>query len=331
MFTLPPNILSYRGEKRKVGFELEFGGVPLLTTCEIIQALFGGKIIEKNRFAFLVEKSSFGDFAVESDARFLSEKRYEAYLERIGLSTPGIVQSVERFLSENLAGKYLPFEIAMPPLPIDDLYGAEKIREKLFENAAKGTRASLFTAFGMQINPEVESLEAERIVCYLKSFFILLEWLQQESAISLTRQLAPYIHPFPQVYVDLVTSKNYHPDLKTLMTDYLQFSPTRNRPLDLLPLFTFIDEETVFRFPVEKDKIKARPTFHYRLPNSDIDNPQWSLASEWNKWVQVEILANNPQKLTTLSDQYNRLKKDHLVFPRSDWIKITSESLDVAI
>lgn len=37
--------------------------------------------------------------------------------------------------------------------------------------------------------------------------------------------------------------------------------------------------------------VKARPAYHYRLPNCLIDEPDWRLAREWNTWVAVERLA----------------------------------------
>src|SRR6185312_17067732 len=107
------------------------------------------------------------------------------------------------------------------------------------------------------------------------------DWLYIESEIPLARKLAPFIHSFPDDYIELVLDPAYHPDLETFMTDYLINNPTRNRPLDLLPLFAWIDAEKVFSFPVEKDLVKSRPTFHYRLPNSEVDDPDWSVASDW--------------------------------------------------
>ncbi|OBX33760.1 putative amidoligase enzyme [Halomonas elongata] len=36
---------------------------------------------------------------------------------------------------------------------------------------------------------------------------------------------------------------DYQPDLRTLIDDYLEYNPTRNRELDLLPLFAYLDPE----------------------------------------------------------------------------------------
>jgi hypothetical protein len=64
-----------------------------------------------------------------------------------------------------------------------------------------------------------------------------------------------------------------------------------------------VAEDTVVARADEPNKIKARPTFHYRLPDSRVDDPKWSFACEWNRWVEVERLAENPDHLRALSDE----------------------------
>ena len=69
----------------------------------------------------------------------------------------------------------------------------------------------------------------------------------------------------------------------------------------MLPLFCLIDCDHVFRHKVEKDLIKARPAFHYRLSNTQIDDPHWSVAREWYLWVELEKLAADPIKIQKMS------------------------------
>jgi hypothetical protein len=35
-----------------------------------------------------------------------------------------------------------------------------------------------------------------------------------------------------------------------------------------------------------------------------IDEPQWTLAREWNLWVMIERLASNPLRLARMSRDY---------------------------
>jgi len=37
-----------------------------------------------------------------------------------------------------------------------------------------------------------------------------------------------------------------------------------------------------------------------------VDEPDWSLSAEWNRWVAVERLANNPQRIAEMSREFER-------------------------
>lgn len=73
--------------------------------------------------------------------------------------------------------------------------------------------------------------------------------------------------------------------------------------------------------------MKARKTFHYRLPNSSISQPDWSLAQEWNNWVVIEEVADDPQKLAGMCAQYLPLKQDTLPGFESKWVQQTEQWL----
>ncbi|MGZ5279185.1 MAG: amidoligase family protein, partial [Pseudobdellovibrionaceae bacterium] len=268
-FLLPPIIKTHLGHLRRVGFEIEFGGIAISQATAIIQQVCGGEIQQRHQYASKVVGTRYGDFVVESDSRLLSEKRYERYLEQLGIQPGSLLKDGVERIFDRLSGTLLPLEIAMPPLPINDLAPAEKIRLKLYEHSALGISSSIFAAFGMQINPEVPDFKPETLLAFIRSFFLLYNWLSEEADVAWARKISPYINPFPDEYRQLVLNPDYEPSLKRLMKDYLDFNPTRNRPLDLLPLFAFLDSELVFQYPVEKELIKARPTFHYRLPNSE--------------------------------------------------------------
>ena len=113
------------------------------------------------------------------------------------------------------------------------------------------------------------------------------------------RRALPFADPFPRTYVRKVVDPNYQPALPQLVDDYLEANPTRNRELDLLPLFTHLAPERV-RAKVADALIKARPTYHYRLPDTRLSDPAWSLIVEWNRWVEVEHLAADAAALRRL-------------------------------
>jgi hypothetical protein len=55
------------------------------------------------------------------------------------------------------------------------------------------------------------------------------------------------------------------------------------------------------------ENVRPRPTFHYRLPNCLVDDPSWSFALEWNRWVEVERLAEDPVRLARACEEARAL------------------------
>lgn len=158
-------------------------------------------------------------------------------------------------------------------------------------------------AFATQLNPEVPSRDAKVILAYFKAFLILADRLRADAARDIKRRLLPFADPVPRAYARKVINPAYQPSLGQLIDDYIAANPTRNRELDMLPLFTTLDAERVgrqFRSPL----VKPRPTFHYRLPDTRLSDPEWGLITEWNRWVQVEWLAADPERLDAACRHY---------------------------
>jgi hypothetical protein len=91
----------------------------------------------------------------------------------------------------------------------------------------------------------------------------------------------------------------YWPGVPGFLDDYLAFNPTRNRDLDMLPLLLHLDEARV-RAALPNEKINSRPAFHYRLPDARVSDPGWSVAPDWNRWVAVERLAHDRERLESV-------------------------------
>jgi hypothetical protein len=121
-----------------------------------------------------------------------------------------------------------------------------------------------------------------------------------------------------------VLAPDYWPDQATFIQDYLALNPSRNRALDLLPLLAHLDPVAVKK-ALPGEKVNARPTLHYRLPNSDIDNPHWHLLDAWQDWQQVELLVQSPEQLDDLCRRYLR----HLDRPLPDWVAPWSETVEL--
>ena len=302
VYQMPPRLHDSEGAVRRVGVEVEFAGLDVDEASQLVARLFGGTPEREHRFGMVVRGTRFGDFRVELDARVLKEQRYKAFLERIGAPEP--VQDAVEDAMEAVARTWLPSEIVSPPLPITDVHEMEVLRRALYEHNADGTKASVLYTFGFQLNPELPGRDADTLVRYLRAFLLLYDWLVDVSKIDFTRKLSSFIDPFPESYRKKVIDPAYRPDLDQLIDDYLADNPTRNRPLDMLPAFATMRHDKVIAAAKEHDQVKARPTFHYRLPNCCVDDPKWTFAQEWNRWVEVERLAEDPVRLESMARAY---------------------------
>ena len=306
---MPPITKKKDGTLRHVGFELEFTGVDLTSIGDKLSTEYGGKLESESLFQHKVKDTEFGDFILEVDSIQLKERKYIKLLENIGIK---LDEEETHKIDEKLydfSKIAVPFELVTPPIPIDRISELSKLGETLFKMSTKGTRASVLYGFGMQFNPEISSLDSHCILNYLRAFFLLLDWLKAEIDVDITRRIMPFINDFPQQYILKVLQPDYDPTMEQLIDDYLEYNPTRNRPLDMTCMFAHIDKERTFSKVDDYTLIKPRPTFHYRLPDCRIDEHEWSMALEWNRWVKVERLANNHEAIKELSKKYlNRHK-----------------------
>lgn len=293
----PLRPLKATGNARRLGVEIEFSGLELNQIAGLTREVLGGDIETVSDYECYVRNSRLGDFGIELDF---------AYLKKLGRERQPSVEFVDlNNLAESgmalLAKQIVPFEIVSPPLPMDQVWHLDTLIVALRQAGAKGTGHATSYAFGLHFNPELPDTTASTILAYIQSFLCLFEWLRERSKVDLSRRVTPYITPFSRQYVLLACEPDYSPSAETLINDYLRYNPTRNRALDMLPLFCHLDELRVKQI-VEDDRVKARPTLHYRLPNCMIDQRGWGLVQPWRDWLQVEALANSPEKLAQARD-----------------------------
>jgi Putative amidoligase enzyme len=315
-FMLPPRLHTARGSIRRAGFEFEFAGPSLEQSAAIVQQVFGGRHVVESPHAQRVEGTRYGKFSVETDSAFLKDKTYLKPLQALGVDTKNLNTDAIDGALFKLISTWVPYEIAAPPIPVTELQPLDELRRLLLESGAEGTRASLFYAFGLHINPELPDEEPRTMLRYLRAFLLLEPWLRQRVDVNVTRRIAPFINPFPPAYARLVLSPGYGDNddrdaLKNrLIDDYLAHNPTRNRPLDMLPVLSLLDQDRVLSRVEEPSLVKPRPAFHYRLPNCLIDEPDWSLAKEWNTWVAVERLAHHPHTIREMAEDFLKADDD---------------------
>jgi hypothetical protein len=300
-FLQPPRRSTADGRPRRVGFELEFSGVAIDEVAEVVAGRVGGSVRTDGPFVRTVDGGRWGDYQVEVDSSLLKDERYKRWVADLGIEL-SVEQwdNVDTVLLE-LADLGIPFELVTPPIPLNDLELMDDLAADLHDLRAKGTGASPVYAFGMQFNPEIPDRETGTIVTTVRAFLVLYDWLKSVANVDLSRRIAPYVNRFPDAYVDLVLDPGYRPDLETFARDYLEHNPTRDRPLDLLPLLHHLLGDHVLEAVRDPHLVKPRPTFHYRLPDCRIDEPGWRPSVEWNRWVAVERLAEDPERLGELA------------------------------
>ncbi len=310
-FKHPPTTTTDAGDTRRVGFELEFSGVSLDEASSAVAGTLGSPVVQESSAEHRVNDDKLGDFAVEIDWHFLKEQaRTSADSDGTGDWT---------VMLRELAKALVPVEVVCPPVAIDELDALTPVVRALRNAGAEGTHSSPLASFGVHINAETPSMEGVTLHRYLRAFCLLQWWLMREHDVDITRRIGPYIDPYPESYLHEIHAL-VEPSTDDLLEQYLDFNDTRNRALDMLPLFAEHDEEAIWD-STEDSRVKPRPTFHYRLPNCDIDRDGWTLARSWNRWCVVEELANDEEALEKLSADFRVASRGLLGVDREAWIQ----------
>jgi len=320
--TLPPVVETTENALRRVGVEIEFMGLEAQQAAAIVRAAVDGRTVRISDYEFVVETADCGDWKVERDQQLLKEMgRQHSSKEQLTF-----MESAAEAALRAGSRALVPLELVGPPLPMAALEKFQKVVDALAGAGAIGTQDSVFYAFGLQFNPELPALDAATITRYLQAFCCLQDWLFDRANVDTSRQLTLYADPFASAYIRKIIAPQYAPSLETLIDDYLADNPTRNRALDMLPLFSHLDADRVQRV-VDDPRVKPRPTFHYRLPNSEVGRTGWSIYTAWSDWVVVEELANSDDRLAELCERYARHLGQPLGGILSSWQKDVAEWL----
>lgn len=322
-FLPPPRLTTAEGRERRIGVELEFAAVSAQEGARLVRDLFGGDVYEEDPHRFHVKGAELGDFTVELDTRLAHRPRgaaparadsgFERFLDELGEELRSLYGDVSSVL--------VPCEIVCPPIPLTSLPRIDVLVDALRWAGAQGTADNPLHAFGAQLNPEIATDDPAWLTAMLRAYALMSDWLREVTELDATRRLAAFADPFPRDYVAKILAPGYAPALPALIDDYLADNPTRNRELDMLPLFAFLDERRVRRV-LPHEKIGARPTFHYRLPNADLGREGWNVSVEWNRWRAVERLAERPERLEAMARAW--ADNEARMFP-ADWAILSTE------
>jgi len=283
--------------ERLVGVEAEFMGPSARRAARALAAGVGGEVVAEDAHAFAVRGSELGgDLAVELDLRY-------AHPQRHGMTLPVRIGPKAAAGLGWLVSGAVPRELIVPPLPAERLGEVDRILGLLRAAGAHGRGATLFGSLGLHFNIDAPAADPGRITAVMLAFGLMESRLRREIADGqrrLERHLPP---PYPPDFLHRIAAPGYRPDQAGLIDDYLAANPTRDRGLDLLPLLLSLDPARV-RAKLPYEKIAARPVFHYRLPQAHPGEAGWSIAPDWNRWVAVERLAADGERLAATARAY---------------------------
>jgi hypothetical protein len=301
----PPVPDDEGGRVRRVGVEIELTDLDVEAISSTVAEVFGGEVVRENDYLARVE-TDLGPFRIEADLDLL---------QRVGRSRAAHPDETGMFAAArdavaSIAEHIAPYEVVSPPVPYPSLPMLDELVDALRARGGHGTSAGVLLALGLQLNPQVPRTSAQSIYAHMRAYAALEPWLRVCCARDVTRRMVPFADSYPASYLERLLERASPPRLGMLIDEYLRYNPTRNRSLDLLPLFAHLDPERVAE-AVDDPRIKPRPAFHYRLPDSRLSDPGWRITDEWRHWLVVERAAASPDLLTELATTYLSLVYGH--------------------
>lgn len=294
-----PQPMTATGAPRRVGVEIELGGLDEAHVARLCADTLGGRAVQEDSHIWTVHDTCIGTLEIYLDI-FLRK----------------VTKTKLRDLALDIGREVVPVEIVTQPLDMDGLVRLDGLNAVLRKAGALGSRAGWAFGFGVHLNVQIASDSDADILRPLLAYALIEDWLRAAHPIDDSRRLLPFTDPYPTEFVRALIGLGPDGTAHEAMELYLHHTPTRNRGLDMLPIFAHFWPERIAQ--AISDKTSARPTFHFRLPDCLIDDPDWSIAQEWQRWVLVERVAADAALLERLSREW---LDDHglLTLIRSGW------------
>ena len=294
-----PTPLNADGKPRKTGVEIELGGLSEARVAEVCTATLGGTATQGDGPFWTITQSSIGKIEVYLDIFLRKAER-----------------SALRDLALEIGREVIPVEIVTAPLEMAGLEALHDLTDALRRAGALGSGAGWVFGFGLHLNIEIASRQSADILRPLLAYALIEDWLRHAGPIDESRRLLPFTDPYPTSFVRALLGLGMDASLRQMIAAYLEHTPSRNRGLDMLPIFAHLAPGSVEGALGES--VSARPAFHFRLPDCLIDEPDWSIAHEWQRWITVERIAEDERLLTRLGAAW---LDDHgmVTFSRASW------------
>jgi len=270
-----PDVDGRAGGARRVGVEIEFGGLDDSRAAEVVRGCLGGR----------AKPLAAGEWHIDGTAI----GAVQLYLDT-ALRPDSTSRTAERAV--DLARSVVPLEIVTEPLAQTDLPRVERLLSALEEAGAHGSTDRLAYGFGLHLNVALADPEGGADLPRGALAFALLEpWLRARDPLDISRRVLPFTSPFPPAFADDLARHGRALTLPGLFDALDRHVSNRNHGLDLLPAYAHLAPGRFGRRTGRDGAVAARPAYHYRMPEARIGTPGWSLSYEWRRWVLVERVA----------------------------------------
>ena len=276
--------------ERRCGVEIEFSGLDAHAAAHVIARALGGTVEETGRHTAKVHGTSIGDVRVALDTRYAEPAK-----------DPGLIDSVlERLHLREQAAEVLkdvlpiPVELVTPPLTRAEFAELDRAIAALREAGSEDTKDGTLYAYGMHLNPELRG-GPERAIRIAAAYAFAERYLRHLQPPDNMRRITPFVDPYGDRYV-LALARGFRsepPSLPQFIDLYAYHNPDRNHGLDMWPLLGHLDPELAESEHGRPIK-NARPTFHYRLPDSLVAAAGWSPLRDLDRWESIERAADDP-------------------------------------
>ena len=296
------------GSVRKVGVEVEYGGLPEDRSAEILVQEFGGEL-QKDGPDMRVSETPFGSCKIYIDTAY----RKQADTSDLGRA------------ALDLARNLVPVELVTSPFDPVHLPDLDALLIHFEEQGAFGTEHGILLGYGVHLNVQIIHPKVTHLWAVLTAFAMTEPVLRRSYPIDISRRLLPFVDRYPRSLRDDLAGGPPE-TVRDLSRIYLEHAPSRNHALDMLPIFAEIDPDLIRQQFGEDSAISARPAYHYRFPDCRIEDPKWSITGEWANWVAIEALAEDRSTLDRLCGAWIEHRRK-LTSTASDWAETASDIL----
>lgn len=279
-----------KGERR-TGVEIEFSGLEAHVAAGVIAGAVGGLVEHAGRHAATVRGTEIGDIRVYLDTRYALPARDPSLVDEV-LDALELREDAAELLKTVMP---VPVELVTAPLTRAGFAVLDRAIEALRLAGAGDTKSGTLHAFGMHLNPEHRGGPA-RAIRIAAAYAFAERWIRYRMPPDNARRATPFVDPYSESYVAALAqafANGRAPDRARFVELYAEYNPGRNRGLDMWPLIGHFAPGLARRFhdgPIKN----ARPTFHYRLPDSLVAVPGWSPLAELDRWESIERAADDP-------------------------------------